>query len=55
MRKFFVFSWFYFIPFVALSLNFIVPYFVAKKRESEKAGMDDEYKNWLQNQLNQGD
>ena len=30
MRNYFSFFWFFYVPFVALSLNFIVPYFVIK-------------------------
>ena len=48
MRVKLVCLWFYYIPFVALSLNFIVPYFVAKSREAVESTMGDDYVDWLE-------
>ena len=47
LRKFFVHIWFYFIPFFVLSLNFAIPYWVAKSREVVKSTVDEDYKEWI--------
>ena len=45
MRIFFVSIWFFFIPFVALTYNFIVPYVYLKKKVvvTDGSSMDEEY------------
>ena len=48
MRKEYGIVWFYFIPFIALSLNFLVPYFVALSNKASEVGMDDAYLEWLE-------
>ena len=51
MRKLFVTVWFYYIPFVALALNFVVPYFAALSAEPPST-MDTEYVEWVEKALN---
>jgi len=54
MKRFFVIVWYFYIPFVALFLNFIVPYEVNKAKEAEQSVMDREYLLFLQQTLMAG-
>ena len=49
LRTFFSSFWFYYAPFIALNMMFIVPYFIEEKKEAITDGtsMDAEYEQWL--------
>ena len=57
MRTFLVSVWFYFIPFIALALNFIVPYYAEAEPVTFTSGssMDEEYEDYLTGVLGQVD
>ena len=54
MKRFFVVFWYYYIPFIALAVNFIVPYEVNKAREATKSTMDSSYLDWVEKTINAG-
>ena len=47
MKRSYVVLWHYYIPFIALAVNFIVPYEVNKVREAAKSTMDSDYLVWV--------
>ena len=55
MRTFLVSIWLYYIPFLALACNFLIPYLIEYKTESVVDGstMGEEYEEWLSGVLNE--
>ena len=53
LRTLFSSFWFYYAPFVALNMMFIVPYFIEEKKEAivDGGSMDEEYEQWLASQI----
>ena len=58
LRTIYVSLWLYFIPFIALALNFIVPFMIATYGEEDAGNaenMSDDYLAWLEETVNSGD